>query len=127
MISSGWTLRDLAFELEAAAVVVTTAGLGTLNHTALTLEALDGIDLAGLVIGSWPTRPGIVEWCNVGDLYRMSPRQFAGALPAGLAGVKDFAGRARAALNADLGGTWDAQEFRRHADEQELTWRRSSS
>ena len=39
--------------------VVTTAGLGTLNHTALTLEALAtrGLPLAGLVIGAWPGRP----------------------------------------------------------------------
>ena len=34
------TLRDLAADLGAAVLVVATAGLGTLNHTALTLEAL---------------------------------------------------------------------------------------
>ena len=36
-----WTVADLAVSLGAPAVVVARAGLGTLNHTALTLEALD--------------------------------------------------------------------------------------
>ena len=34
------TLRDLAVELGAPVLIVAEAGLGTLNHTALTLEAL---------------------------------------------------------------------------------------
>lgn len=37
---AGRTIADLAAMLDAAVLVVTTAGLGTLNHTALTLEAL---------------------------------------------------------------------------------------
>jgi dethiobiotin synthetase len=55
----GWTIADLACRLGASAVVVTTAALGTLNATALTLEAMAtrGIELAGLVIGSWPAVP----------------------------------------------------------------------
>jgi hypothetical protein len=50
------TLRDLAVELGAPVLIVAEAGLGTLNHTALTLEALaaKGVSCAGLVIGSWP-------------------------------------------------------------------------
>ena len=35
-----WTVADLATTLGARTVVVARAGLGTLNHTALTLEAL---------------------------------------------------------------------------------------
>ena len=37
---AGMTLRDLAADLGAAALVVATAELGTLNHTALTVESL---------------------------------------------------------------------------------------
>ena len=37
----GVTLRDLARDAHAPVLVVVRAGLGTLNHTALTLEALD--------------------------------------------------------------------------------------
>ncbi|MEU5870114.1 dethiobiotin synthase [Glycomyces sp. NPDC047369] len=65
----GWTARDLAVELGCPAVVVTRAGLGTLNHTALTLEALAhrGID-AAIVVGAWPHDPGIAEYENLTDL-----------------------------------------------------------
>jgi dethiobiotin synthetase len=56
----GATLADLARELGAPALVVADPALGTLNHTALTLEsmALRGVDLAGIVLGSWPYPSG---------------------------------------------------------------------
>jgi dethiobiotin synthetase len=78
---SGWTIADLAAALEAPVVVVTMAGLGTLNHTALTLEALTarGLTLAGLVIGSWPENPGLAELCNLTDLPPLGGRMPAGA------------------------------------------------
>ena len=49
----GGTLADLAAQLAAPVLVVAAAGLGTLNHTALTLEALRrrGLTCAGVVIG----------------------------------------------------------------------------
>ncbi|WP_199043997.1 dethiobiotin synthase [Glycomyces salinus] len=66
---AGWTVRDLAVELGAPAVVVARAGLGTLNHTALTLEALSrrGVD-AAVILGAWPHRPGLAETENLQDL-----------------------------------------------------------
>ena len=61
--ADGVTLRDLAVDLAAPVLVVVRAGLGTLNHTALTLEALASHNVwcAGLVIGAWPQVPGVVE------------------------------------------------------------------
>ena len=63
LAAAGVTLRDLAVDLGAAVLVVVTAELGTLNHTALTLESLaaHGISCAGLVIGSWPATR---TWCR---------------------------------------------------------------
>ena len=57
--ADGVTLRDIALDLAAPVLVVVSAGLGTLNHTALTLEALasQNISCAGLVIGAWPPNP----------------------------------------------------------------------
>jgi dethiobiotin synthetase len=77
------TLRDLAADLGAAALVVATAELGTLNHTALTVESLvaHGISCAGLVIGNWPLQPGVVETSNRSALVRLAPLR--AALPAG--------------------------------------------
>jgi dethiobiotin synthetase len=91
LADSGVTLRDLAVELGAAALVVTTAELGTLNHTALTLEALAAqkVSCAGLVIGSWPARPGLVETSNRSALDRLTAVR--AVLPAGAAALTDFA------------------------------------
>lgn len=71
----GATLRDLAADLRAPVLVVGRAGLGTLNHVALTLEALASQDVrcAGLVIGAWPPRPGVVETGNRDALAAMAP------------------------------------------------------
>jgi dethiobiotin synthetase len=80
-----WTMADLAVSLGAPAVVVVRAGLGTLNHTALTLEALSrrGVP-AGVVLGAWPAEPELVHWSNLTDLVP----DLVGALPDG-AGAMD--------------------------------------
>lgn len=72
LCSDGGTIRDLAVDLHAPTVVVTTPLLGTLNHTLLTLEALATRDVscAGLVIGAWPARPGPAEEFNRRELAR---------------------------------------------------------
>ncbi|MEJ5243256.1 MAG: dethiobiotin synthase, partial [Desulfomicrobiaceae bacterium] len=40
-IAPGWTMLEFAQALGAPCVVVARAGLGTINHTVLTLEALE--------------------------------------------------------------------------------------
>jgi dethiobiotin synthetase len=87
LADGGVTLRDLAIDLDAAVLVVVAVGLGTLNHTALTLESLavHSLSCAGLVIGSWPTRPGEVETSNRCALARMAPVR--AAVPAGAAAM----------------------------------------
>ena len=69
----GNTIAELAMALPGSQVVVVTSlKLGTLNHTALTLEALTrrDIEVAGLVIGSVPAKLGLAERCNRHDLSR---------------------------------------------------------
>jgi dethiobiotin synthetase len=101
LADAGVTLRDLAAELGAAALVVVTAELGTLNHTALTLEALatQGVSCAGLVIGSWPAHPGLVETTNRSALDGLAPVR--AALPAGAASLPDFADMSAGAFDRD--------------------------
>jgi len=79
--AAGATIADLAVKLGAPVLVVTAAGLGTLNHTALTLEALAarGIACAGVVIGSWPASPGLAERSNLIDLADV----LTGSMPEG--------------------------------------------
>lgn len=68
-----------------AFVVVVAAGLGTLNHTELTVDAIRarGHHAYGLVIGAWPATPGLAERCNRDDLTRVTGLPLLGALPAG--------------------------------------------
>ena len=79
----GGTLLELAVILDAEVYVVTRAGLGTLNHTELTVGALraGGIDPTGLIIGSWPAEPGLAERHNRADLPLVTGVRLVGVLP----------------------------------------------
>ena len=83
--TEGGTILDLATQVGAGAVVVASAGLGTLNHSELTVAALRarGIEPAGLVIGSWPAKPGLAETCNLDDLPRVTGVPLLASIPAG--------------------------------------------
>jgi dethiobiotin synthetase len=87
--TDGGTLLDLAADLARAhpveVVVVVAAGLGTLNHTELTVGALRerGLEPRGLIVGSWPTEPGLAERCNLEDLPRVTGVPLLAVIPAG--------------------------------------------
>ena len=107
--AAGATLADLAAMCGAPVLVVVAAGLGTLNHTALTLEALAArrLGLAGVAIGSWPGDPGLAERQNLSDLEALIGGALAGALPEGSGGLSRTAFRAvaRRHLAPSLGGS----------------------
>ncbi|MEV4473891.1 dethiobiotin synthase [Nonomuraea salmonea] len=116
----GATVADLARTLRAQVLVVVSPGAGTVNDTALTLEALAhrGLDLAGVVIGRWPAAPGLAERSAVADLEMLAARPLAGALPDGagaLPGPETFLDVARRGLGAALGGAFDPARFRQTA------------
>jgi dethiobiotin synthetase len=110
---AGGTIADLAVMLDAPVLVVTSPGLGTLNHTALTLEALSTrrLTAAGVVIGAWPAEPGLAERANVTDLAVIAGRPLAGAMPAGAGRLSraGFLAAARAGLGPAFGGTFQGQ------------------
>jgi dethiobiotin synthetase len=113
---SGATLADVARLLEAPVLVVASAGLGTLNATELTARELErrGLEVAGVVLGSWPCAPGLAERCNVTDLPEVTGARLLGAVPEGAAGLKpaDFRSGARSWLAPELYGVWDSGAFR---------------
>lgn len=116
----GFTMAELARTLRLPVLVVAEAGLGTLNATALTLEVMAGrgLELAGLVVGSWPSEPGVAERSNVPDLEMLCARPLGGAVAAGAGQCEvpgDFLELARAGLGPALGGCFDASGFRRAA------------
>ncbi|MGW1540649.1 dethiobiotin synthase [Streptomyces sp. NPDC002309] len=113
---AGGTLADAAVLLSAPVLVVVAAGLGTLNTTELTAREVRarGLDLAGLVIGSWPTEPDLASRCNLADLPEVAGAPLLGALPAGAgtATPETFRTAAPGWLAPRLDGTWDAEAFR---------------
>jgi len=83
----GGTLADVAARLDAPVLVVARAGLGTLNHSALTVAALRtrGLRCAGLVVGAWPRDPDLAARCNLDDLAAYAGAPLLGRLPQGAA------------------------------------------
>lgn len=84
--TDGGTLLDLAAALAPVeVVVVVAAGLGTLNHTELTVDALRGrgIEPSGLIVGSWPAEPDLAEGCNLADLPRVTGVRLMAVIPEG--------------------------------------------
>lgn len=89
-----WNLLDLAESVAYVGVpvgfvVVARAGLGTLNHAALTVWAIQhrGLQVHGLVIGSWPTEPDLAATQNLIDLPLMTGVPVLGRIPEGAGGL----------------------------------------
>jgi dethiobiotin synthetase len=120
MDDQGGTLADVAWSAAAPVLIVANAGLGTLNETALTAEALHrrGIGCAGIVVGSWPAEPDLAARCNLDDLPTVAEAPLVGAIPAGAGALSraKFLEMAVRSLAPPLGGRFDARGFAaRHA------------
>lgn len=115
MDDDGGTLADVAWSTGAPVLIVAQAGLGTLNETALTAEALRrrGIACAGIVVGSWPAEPDLAARCNLDDLPEVAGAPLVGAVPAGAASLTRprFLAMAIRSLAPELGGEFDASGF----------------
>ena len=110
----GRTLADVAAKLAAPVLVVATAGLGTLNHTELTVAELRrrGLTCVGVVVGAWPAEPDLAARCNLVDLPAVTGVPLLGAVAARAGGLDPaaFASTARHGLAPPLGGTWQTPE-----------------
>lgn len=65
-LCEGWDVRCLAVAIGLPVLVVARPGLGTINHTLLTLEAARaaGLRIAGVVLTPWPAAPSVIERSN---------------------------------------------------------------
>lgn len=110
------TVADLARLTNAEVVVVALPKLGTLNQTALTIEALEhrNLPLAGVVIGRWPKQPDMICENNIVDLETIAKRPLSGAIRerAGHLAKPEFLAAADAGLSPAFGGHFDAADFR---------------
>ncbi|MGH2719414.1 MAG: dethiobiotin synthase [Actinomycetota bacterium] len=114
-------MAGLAATLALPVVVVATPGLGTLNHTALSVEVARarGLGLLGFVLCGFPEDPGLAEATNPGELERLCRLDLIGAVPH-LPGLDVDRCRTTpldpAWLSPALGGSFDRRPFLRHLE-----------
>ena len=65
-LAGAYLVRDLAADLELPLVIAAAPGLGTINHTLLTIEAARaaGLTVAAVVLTPWPMQPSVIESSN---------------------------------------------------------------
>ncbi len=61
-----YSVRDFAADLDLPTVIVALPGLGTINHTLLSVEAARsaGLRLAAIVLNRWPNQPDRIATSN---------------------------------------------------------------
>ena len=82
-ITPGYLVRDLAVDLALPVVIAARTGLGTINHTLLTIEAARGAGLrvAGVVMTPWPDEPEPIEVSNRATVARLGGVSVSGLAP----------------------------------------------
>ena len=72
-LTLGYLVRDFAVDLELPLVIAAPPGLGTINHTLLTIEAARsaGLEVASVVLTPWPGDPSAVERSNREAIQRV--------------------------------------------------------
>jgi len=78
-LTTSYSVRDMASDLALPIVVAAAPGLGTINHTLLTLEAIRAacLELLGVVLTPWPSRPGPVELSNADTIAELGAVEVA--------------------------------------------------
>lgn len=72
-LSPTYLVRDLARELGLPVVIVASPGLGTINHTLLSLEAVRaaGLEVRAVVLTPWPAEPEAIHRSNLQSIARL--------------------------------------------------------
>lgn len=72
-LTLGYLVRDLARDLGLPVVVAAPPGLGTINHTLMTIEAARavGLEVATVVLTPWPEEPDAVHCSNRAAIERL--------------------------------------------------------
>jgi dethiobiotin synthetase len=96
LISMEFLVLDMIRWLDLPLLVVARAGLGTINHTALTVKAAQqaGITVAGVVLNRYPAKPRLAEQTNPGVIEALTGVPALGLVPE-VAEIDTPAGRER--------------------------------
>lgn len=65
-LAPGYLVRDFAVDLGYPVAIAALPGLGTINHTLMTIELVNaaGLEVAAVVLTPWPAHPTEVERSN---------------------------------------------------------------
>jgi dethiobiotin synthetase len=79
-LSNDFTVRDLAVALGLPVVIAASPGLGTINHTLLSIESARaaGLDMRAVVLTPWPEAPSELEHSNRETISRLGEIEVAG-------------------------------------------------
>jgi dethiobiotin synthetase len=74
-----YLVRDLAVDLGLPLVIAAQPGLGTINHTLLTIEAARavGLTVAAIVLTPWPDSPSAIEASNRATIEELDEARIA--------------------------------------------------
>jgi dethiobiotin synthetase len=72
-LTTDYLVRDFAQDLGLPVVVAASPGLGTINHTLLTIQAVRGagLEVAAVVLTPWPSAPSATERSNLETIERI--------------------------------------------------------
>jgi len=79
-LAGDFTVRDLAVALELPLVIAARPGLGTINHTLLTVQSARaaGLSVAAVVLTPWPAEPSEMERSNRETIERLGEVEVTG-------------------------------------------------
>lgn len=82
-ITKSYFMSDLAKDLGSTLVIVARPGLGTINHTLLTIDHArsHGLKIMGVVISSYPTKPNLADLTNISQLRELLGVEILGVIP----------------------------------------------
>ena len=80
---NNFLVLDMIRWLKLPLIVVARAGLGTINHTVLTVKAAQqaGVPVAGVVINRYPERPSLAEETNPEVIAALTDTPILGKVP----------------------------------------------
>ena len=83
LVDNDFLVLDLARWLGLPVLVVARAGLGTINHTVMTVKTLQqaGLPVVGIIINQYPEKPNLAALTNPGIIEAISGRAVLAKVP----------------------------------------------
>ena len=118
-LTGTYFMSDLAYDLGVGLIIVIRPGLGTLNHTLLSLEHARsrGLSILGIVINNFPDTPALAERKNPELLLKLTGEKILGVIhhdeviSVERGEIGNLMEMSRTALSDDFGGTFSVEDF----------------